>query len=450
MPHDPSRNPPAFAVGRFNHDFYEHIGSLRLAPGVLPRHGWTFLIAAFFSIGLMIFISIGQTYILNEHLGIPASEQGTISGNLVFFTEVLTLLLFLPAGILMDRIGRRPVYAAGFLLLALTYVLYPFAESVAALYVDRIIYALAVVTVAGGLSTVMADYPAECSRGKLVALVGLVSGLGVVIISQGFGALPKVFTGAGLDGVAAGRLTHFIVAGLSVAVAALLAWGLKPGIPIHHDERPSVRELLTGGFSQARNPRILLAYSAAFIARGDQSVNAVFLILWGTLAGKAAGLEPAAAVMSGTFIFVIAQIAALAWAPILGPLLDRIDRVSALAVCMALSALGNLALLRLDDPLASHGMVFFILLGIGQISVFLGGQSLIGQEAPLAQRGSVLGAFNVAGAIGILLMTFVGGHLFDQVDPRAPFVLVGVINLALLLASVYVRLQYPVPALKTK
>ncbi|WP_373507349.1 MFS transporter [Thiocapsa sp.] len=418
------------------------IGPIHLAPTVLPRHGWTFLVAAFFSIGLMIFISIGQTYILNEHLGVPESKQGAVSGNLVFLTEIVTLLLFLPAGVLMDRIGRRGVYAAGFLILALTYVLYPFAESVESLYLYRILYAIGVVAVAGGLSTVLADYPAERSRGKLVAIVGVLSGLGVVLISQGLGSLPKVFSGAGFDGVAAGRLTHFIVAGLAVAVALLLMWGLKPGVPVRLQDRPSVRELLVGGFAHGRNPRILLAYASAFIARGDQSVNAIFLVLWGTLAARAAGIESASAVMSGTLIFVMAQIAALVWAPILGPVLDRIDRVTGLAICMALAALGNLSLLALEDPLSTYGPVFFILLGIGQISVFLGGQSLIGQEAPAGQRGSVLGAFNVAGAIGILLITPVGGYLFDRLDPRAPFVVVGVINVMLVFASLYVRLRY--------
>jgi MFS family permease len=418
------------------------IGPIHLAPSVLPRNGWTFLAAAFFSIGLMIFISIGQTYILNEHLGVPESEQGAISGNLVFLTEIVTLLLFLPAGILMDRIGRRGVYAAGFLVLALTYVLYPLAESVEALYVYRVLYAIGVVAVAGGLSTVLADYPAERSRGKLVAIVGVMSGLGVVLISQGLGAMPKVFTGAGFDGVTAGRLTHFIVAGLAVAVALLLLWGLKPGVPVRLQDRPSVRELFVGGFAHGRNPRILLAYSSAFIARGDQSVNAIFLVLWGTLAAKAAGMESASAVMSGTLIFVMAQISALVWAPVLGPLLDRIDRVTGLAICMALAALGNLSLLALEDPLSSYGPVFFILLGIGQISVYLGGQSLIGKEAPVGQRGSVLGAFNVAGAIGILLITPIGGYLFDRVDPRAPFIVVGVINVILVFASVYVRVRH--------
>jgi len=421
------------------HAQIHRIGPIQLAPEISPRHGWSFLVAAFFSIGLMVFMSIGQTYILNEHLGIPESSQGAISGQLVFLTEIVTLLLFLPAGVLMDRIGRRGVYAAGFLLLALTYLLYPLATSVEMLYGYRLIYALGVVAVAGGLSTVLADYPSERSRGKLVALVGVLSGLGVVIISQGLGSLPKVFTNAGFDGVAAGRLTHFIIAGLSVAVAALVFLGLKAGVPSRHEERPSVRELFVGGFAQARNPRILLAYASAFIARGDQAVNATFIILWGTLAGKAAGMEPAAAVLSGTMIFVITQISALVWAPLLGPLLDRIDRVSAMALCMGLAALGNLAPLLLDDPLARIGILFFILLGIGQISVFLAGQSLIGQEAPTAQRGAVLGAFNVAGAVGILLITLAGGYLFDRIDPRAPFVVVGIINLLLLGASLYVR-----------
>jgi MFS family permease len=266
-----------------------------------------------------------------------------------------------------------------------------------------------------------------------------------VLISQGLGSLPKVLVGAGMDGVAAGRLTHFIVAGLAAGVALLILWGLKPGLPVRKEDRPSARDLLVSGFARARSPRIALAYSSAFIARGDQSVNAIFMVLWGTLAAKAAGMESAAAVMSGTMIFVIAQISALVWAPILGPMLDRIDRVTGLAICLALAALGNLGVLLLDDPLSTIGPLFFILLGIGQISVYLGGQSLIGQEAPVAERGAVLGAFNVAGAIGILLITPIGGYLFDQLDPRAPFVVVGVINVLLVFASIYVRVRHPEP-----
>jgi MFS family permease len=418
-----------------------------LAPGVRPHHGWSFLGASFFSIGLMTFIAVSQPYVLSEYLKIPTSAQGTISGDLVFWTELITLALFIPAGILVDRVGRRSVYAVGLLLLGLTYALYPMATSVGDLYLDRVFYAMGVVTVAGALSTVLADYPQERSRGKLVAIVGFLGGLGIAMINPSFGALPAALTRAGWSGEQAGLVAHLAIAGLAAAVALLVALGLKGGTPVHKDDRPGVRELFVSGFAQARNPRILLAYGAAFIARGDQSVNATFLVLWGSTASIAAGMGNAEALKQGTLFFVTAQVAALLWAPIMGPMIDRLDRVTVLAICMGLSAIGNLALLLLVDPLGSDAIWFFVMLGIGQISVYLGAQSLIGQEAPTRERGSVIGAFNVSGAIGILVITVLGGRLFDHVDPRAPFVVVGVINLLLLLASVYVRLKAPSPIL---
>jgi MFS family permease len=419
---------------------HHRIGPVVLAAGVSLLNGYTFLVSAFLSIGLMTFITAGQTYILNAHLGVPESVQGTITGDLVLFTEIITLLLFMPAGILIDRVSRRGVFAVGFLMLGATYVLYPLAPSVDWLFGYRVLYGIGVVAVAQALSTVLVDYPVERSRGKLVATVGVLSGLGVVVMNQGFGSLPDLLTLRGVDPVEAGILTHLGVAGLCVVGALAVRFGLQGGVPVHREDRPTVRALLLSGFAQGRNPRVLLAYAAAFVARGDQSINAAFLILWGTLAGRAAGMTNAEAVMNGTLIFVIAQISALLWAPVMGPILDRMDRVTGLAICMVLAAVGNLALLLLENPYGDYRLVFFILQGIGQISVFLAAQSLIGQEAPRNQRGSVLGAFNISGALGILIITAVGGRLFDAVDPRAPFVVVGSINVLLFFASLAVRL----------
>ncbi|MBK1719094.1 MFS transporter [Thiocystis violacea] len=421
------------------------IGPIHLAPTVTRWQAATLLFGAFFSIGLMTFIAIGQTYILNEHLKIPTSEQGTISGDLVFWTEIFALAFFMPAGILVDRVGRRPIFSVGFLLLAATYVLYPRAAEVDDLYLYRIVYALGVVTVASALSTVLVDYPAERSRGKMVAMVGLLTGLGIVFTNQFFGGLPKMLTARGLDSIEAGFFTHYAVAALAVVVGIVIYFGLQKGTPVRREDRPAVKDLFISGFAQGRNPRILLSYLAAFIARGDQSINATFLILWGTTAGLAAGMDTAAAVKNGTIIFVLAQVAALVWAPIMGPIMDRMDRVSGLALSMVLAAIGNLSVILLVDPRPGSGLIFYILLGIGQISVYLAAQSLIGQEAPIARRGSVLGAFNIAGAIGILLITLIGGRLFDAIDPRAPFILVGIINILLFGVCILVRLRYPAP-----
>ncbi len=417
------------------------IGPVELAPSIRPKHGWNFLVIAFFSISMITFVSIGQAYILNQNLGIPPHLQGTISGDLVFWTEIVTLLLFGPAGALMDRVGRKPVYTAGFLVLAIAYLLYPFARSVAELTAYRMVYAVGVVAVTSGLSTVLVDYPAERSRGKLIAIVGFLNGLGIVVLNQFFGSLPHRLVTSGHSGAEAAFWTHASVAATCVAAALVAAAGLKGGTPVRHEERPPLGKLLASGISHAKNPRILLSYAAAFVARGDQSIIGTFVPLWGTTAGIAMGMPPAEAVKRGTILFIVSQGAALLWAPVIGPLIDRWNRVTALTVSMGLAALGYLSLVLIGNPLEPLSMIFFVLLGIGQISAFLGSQSLIGQEAPREARGSVMGAFNISGAVGILLITMAGGRLFDGMSPKAPFLIVGAINLAVMAAGVLLKLK---------
>ena len=420
-------------------DSHSKIGPIELAASVMPRHAWTFLFASFFSIGMVTFVSIGQAYILNEHLGIPVSEQGTISGDLVFWTEIVTLLLFGPTGAIMDRIGRRPVYAAGFIILAIAYLYYPLATDVFQLTLARMIYAVGVVAVTSGLATVLVDYPKERSRGKLIAVVGFLNGLGIVILNQFFGGLPRTLVADGMSGTEAGFWAHTAVAGTAMVTAIVLFFGLKGGTPVRHEERLPIKELLTSGFRHARNPRILLSYAAAFVARGDQSIIGTFVPLWGMTTGIAMGMEPAEAVRKGTFIFIISQAAALLWAPVIGIFIDRWNRVTALTFCMALAAAGYLSLAMIGNPLETYSLIFFVLLGIGQISAFLGSQSLIGQEAPKEACGSVIGAFNISGAIGILFITTTGGRLFDGMSPKAPFIIVGAVNLLVMLGGLWLR-----------
>lgn len=417
------------------------IGPLKLAPTVTPVHAWSYFFVAFFSIGLVTFVSIGQAYILNEHLKIPTTEQGTISGDLVFWTEIVTLLFFVPTGVLMDRIGRRIIYASGFLLLALAYALYPLSGSVGELTIYRMIYALGIVAVTSALSTVMIDYPAEQSRGKLVAITGFLNGLGIVVLNSFFGKMPERLVAKGFSGTEAGLYAHLGIAATALIAAVVAGKGLQGGVAVSEHERLPLRTLMASGIRCAQNPRILLSYTAAFVARGDQSIIGTFLPLWGTTAGIVAGMQPAEAVKKGMVMFIISQAAALLWAPVIGPLIDRWNRVTALAVCMALASIGYLSLGFVDDPHASGSTLFFILLGIGQISSFLGAQSLIGQEAPRAERGSVIGVFNISGAIGILAITATGGRLFDAISPKAPFLVVGAINGLVLLGALFVRIR---------
>lgn len=417
--------------------------SVALAPGVTRGHMRTLLFSAFTTLGLVTFIGVATPFVLNANLHIPTSAQGRISGNLVVWTEITQLLTFSLFGVIADRIGRRQVYALGYLVLAIGYALYPFASTTGELTLYRIVYALGIAATTCMLSTVVSDYPQERSRGRMVAMVGIFNGLGVVLFAALIAKLPNILVMRGYDAVMAGRYTLALVAAVAVVSAAIVALGLKPGLEVARDKRPSVPDLFKSGFRAMRNPRIALAYGSAFVARGDLVILGTFTLLWGQNAAMADGFGAAVAIEKGRIPFVVAQSAALLWAFVIFFLIDRFNRVTGLAICMALAAAGYLSMFFVGDPMLKSALPLFALLGLGQISAFFGATVLIGQEAPIAERASVVAAFNFCGAIGILVTSWIGGYLFDHVGPSAPFIMIGVLNLVVLLGALIVRVRHP-------
>jgi len=417
---------------------------LWLAPGISRGNFFSFIYTAFSTIGLLTFISVATTLVLNTHLQIPTDQQGTISGQLVFATEIAQILLFGVVGVMADRVGRSHLLAIGMLVMGLAYLFYPFAESISELTFYRVLYAVGLGTSTGMLATVTTDYPQERSRGKLVAFGGVFNGLGVITVIALLGGLPKILVAAGYDEITASYYTHFTTFGFCM-IGALVAWfGLKKGVPIKHEEQLPLATLAASGLRAAKNPRIALAYAAAFVARGDLVILGTFSILWGATAAINQGIDPSEATSKGSLIMVVASSAALLWIPIIAPFMDRLNRVTTMFICMTLGAIGYMCVGFVDDPLdLGTAWPFFVLLGIGQISAFLGAQTLIGQEAPRLQRGAVVGVFNTAGAIGILLSSWFGGILFDTVAPAAPFVLIGIMNGVVAVLAIIVRIKSP-------
>ena len=130
---------------------------------------------------------------------------------------------------------------------------------------------------------------------------------------------------------------------------------------------------------------------------------------------------------------------ALVWAGIFGFVASRLQRVTALCVAMALAVLGYAMFGILHDPIAKSATVAAMSLGIGQISAILSSQVLIGQEAPREICRSVPGAYGFFGAARILSVSGLGGFLFDQWRPGAPFLLMPVANAMLLIWALWVR-----------
>ncbi len=410
-------------------------GPLRMNPGVSARNLFALYFASFFGIATMSFINTSQPYILTEILNIPLSEQGTLSGRLTVVQEIALLILLGPVGALSDKFGRKPIYIAAFLFLALAYLLYPLASTVLMLFLFRMVFAIGVSANSVMLPAVANDYTQEHCRAKMIASCFIFNGLGLVVLISLLRGLPVRFTDMGLNSVVAGQYWLWTVAGLCLLVALVLALGLAPGAPKQLDKREPLLATFKVGLKAARSGRILLAYAAASVSRGDLSVMSTFFTLWLTQAGIEQGLTTAEASKTALTFYVVVQGFALPWAPIAGYILDRIDRIAGLALAMSFGFVGYGSLFFIDNPIGPWMYLCAALIGMAEMTANLSATSLIGKEAPERGRGAVLGTWTWFGALGILTVAIVGGYLFDNVSRVGPFLFMATANLLLLIWS---------------
>ena len=420
------------------------LGYIHLQPGLSRMNGWTLVIACLTGIPFLVVINTIQPFIL-AMLDIPTEQQGSISGYVAVLHELIIIALVGPAGALADRIGRRKVLTVGYLLAGVGLMIYPWATSVTGLILIRCIYAVGAAALVSGASVFLADYPQEKSRGKLVALAGILNGLGILILTTAGNLLPKAFVSAGFAEISAGRMAMFCIAMVGIISGIIIYLGFRGGdLGVRKDEnKQSLMTLLKLGIGAARNPRIAVSYASAFAARGDVVVIGTYVSLWVTQAGIADGMTKAEALAVVPMIFGTIQLASLLIAPVIGILNDRINRVSSLIIGMGLAALGYIAFGLQDSPVGTGALLIAVVLGVGQISAILGGTTLVGQESDPEITGATIGVWNFCGAIGTLIGSLVGGLLYDWWRPGAPFLLMGALNFAVMIWAVWVRIKYP-------
>ena len=418
------------------------IGPIWLSPGVSRRNALTYFYAAFFTIGMVAFLSFMQPYLLTENLGIPADEQGRATSILALPYEFAFMLMIGPLGALSDRIGRRPIYVAGFLWVGVVLALLPLAENLLQLGLLRAMYGVGSACITSMMATVLADYPQERSRGKMLAGSGICNALGAVMMVGLLSQLPRVFSEMGYDALMSGRLTYWCGTGLAVITALIISRGLKAGKPGKPQAREPVLHLVAKGIKDARrNPRLIVACAEAFIARGDLVVVATFLSLWAKEAGLNSGLSLQEAVAKAGTLAVTVSMAQLLFSPVAGFVLDKIDRLTGMAIAMGIAGGAYLWAGFSPDPLALAFIPAALMLGVGESSAIMSGAAVVGQEATEDIRGSVVGLFNFCGSVGTLVIAVICGFLFDAWMPGAPFVFVGGINLLILVAAISVRIR---------
>ena len=414
------------------------LGRIHIAPGITLTNICAFLLVMLFVGVLAPFVNFVQPYILTEHLGIPKHEQGTVSGDLAFWSEVVMILLSGIMGAWSDNMGRRLVFAFGLGVVGVSYVLYPLANSYSELFFYRLIYAVGMAAIGAMTIALAAEYPANQSRGKLAAGVGILSTLGVMFVVVVLAPLPAGFVASGASNIDAGRYTYWLTTGIAFT-GILIAWFGLSSVKIVRNTALSLWQRLRIGFTVARNnPRIALSYGAAFVGRTDLVVVVIFLSLWITHAAAEQGMTTEEALIQAGIMFGIMQGAGLLFMPIMGFLVDRINRIVALALATGLALVGYIWLGLLDQPMGTQAYPAAVILGMGQASAILSAMALVGQEVTEANTGAVSGLFTLFGAVGVLLAAKIGGLLFDAWMPGAPFIITGLANGIIMLASLVI------------
>jgi len=419
-------------------------GPILLQEGLRGRNLVALFYASMHSIIFITFINLLNPYLLREHLQMPMAVQGDFTGNLYVLTEIITISLAIPLGVLSDRIGRRKIFSFGFLVVTLGLMLIPTATTGMEMMVWRGLISVGVSCCVTMTASLNADYPQESSRGKLIAFAGIFTALGIVVVASLILAqLPDFFAGRGADPVTAGKYTYWSAAALGIGASLVVFLGIKDIAIGHKDDKPPLLQMFREGMSEIlRRPRLSLACGATYVARGDLTVLAAFFSLWLVAVGTEAGMSTGEAQSKAGMLFGITQLAVPLFLPFVGIVTDRIDRVTALALAMGIAAAGYLSLGIVPDPIESWWIYpAGILTGMGEAAVIVTAPVLVGQESPKKVRGSIIGVVAFFGAIGVLVNVKVSGLVFDNISYQAPFLFMGVLNLIIATWAVLVRVS---------
>ena len=144
-----------------------------------------------------------------DHLGLSASDVGLI----ISLSYAIDMLMFWPAGVIMDRFGRKWAYVPSFILQSVAMACIPFADSFGSLLFAAMGMGLANGLSSGTMLTLGADLAPAHARGEFL-------GLWRFIGDSGHAAAPLIVgRAADLLGLAS---TPFLVALIGLGGAMVL------------------------------------------------------------------------------------------------------------------------------------------------------------------------------------------------------------------------------------
>ncbi|MBS1167325.1 MAG: putative MFS-type transporter [Proteobacteria bacterium] len=347
-------------------------------------------------------------------LGTSALTVGVIEG----IAEATAAITKVFSGALSDWLGKRKLLAAlGYGLAALTKPVFPLATSVewlvAARFVDRIGKGIR----GAPRDALVADLAPPHLRG---ASFGLRQSLDTV------GAFLGPMMAIGLMWLTAG---HFQAVFWFAVLPAFLSVGLIV-VAVREPERPKELRRVRMPLRREELGRLgatywrVVAVAAVFtLARFSEA----FLILRAQSIGLSVTVIP--------IVLVVMSLAYSLSAYPVGVLSDRVNRITLLAIGLAL-------LFGADLALAFAGGIVWVAVGVVLWGLHMGFTqgllaTLIAECTPAELRGTAFGMFNLITGIALLVASIVAGALWDGTGPQATF-LAGAAFTLLTLAGLFI------------
>ena len=379
-------------------------------------------------------------YVLQVQLGLNPHVQGSVTGLLTSVQELVAILTSGVAGLYADRFGRRVLLTVGGAALSAGFIAIMLAGSLADLVAGRVVFALGMTATMTTLLIFNGDYPTETSRGRWIGLVGFLQAGGSFTAAMTVTSLPAFFqVHTGVDAHLAGLMTFTSCTILGLAILSLALWGIRLQDDFKsRGQHLSILQRLAGGIKEARNPRIALGYLASIASKADLVAINGFLFLWTVRFAGDHHMSVAQGYGTGRRIMAVTQLGFIFTAPVIGLLLDRMNRTLGMLICFAAASVAFLTMGAVDDPTGHWVVARGLALGISEAAAMVSAFALIAQQTRPVNRGIIMGMFGTCGALGMLLGAAGAGYLFDHWRYSAPYLLMGGINVGVTLATLCV------------